>query len=58
MIEGSIWTIQDTGEPKKISINISNNEIVDLEINSSKIISTSSLPYIDISEYEIIDLRD
>ena len=57
-IEGSIWTVQDTGEPKKISINISSNEIVDLEINSSKIISTSSLPYIDISEYEIIDLRD
>ena len=57
-IEGSIWTIKDTGEPKKISINISSNEIVELEINSSKIISTSSLPYIDISEYEIIDLRD
>ena len=57
-IEGSIWTIQDTGEPKKISINISSNESVELEINSSKIISTSSLPYIDISEYEIIDLRD
>ena len=57
-VEGSIWIIQDTGEPKKISINISSNEIVDLEINSSKIISTSILPYIDISEYEIIDLRD
>ena len=57
-IDGSIWTMQDTGEPKKISINISSNEVVDLEINSSKIISTSSLPYIDISEYEIIDLRD
>ena len=57
-IDGSIWTIKDTGEPKKISINISSNEIVDLKINSSKIISTSSLPYIDISEYEIIDLRD
>ena len=57
-VEGSIWTIQNTGEPKKISINISSNEIVDLEINSSKIISTFSLPYIDISEYEIIDLRD
>ena len=57
-VEGSIWTIQDTGEPKKISINISSNEIVDLEINSSKIISTFSLPYIDISKYEIIDLRD
>jgi len=57
-IEGSIWTVQDTGEPKKISINISSNESVELEINSSKIISTSSLPYIDISEYEIIDLRD
>ncbi|GIR88951.1 MAG: hypothetical protein CM15mP87_04430 [Candidatus Neomarinimicrobiota bacterium] len=56
--EGSIWTIQNTGEPKKISINISNNETVDLEINSSKIISTSSLSYIDISGYEIIDLRD
>ena len=57
-IEGSIWTIQGTGEPKKISINISSNETVDLEINSSKTISTSILPYIDISEYEIIDLRD
>ena len=57
-VKGTIWTIQNTGEPKKISINISNNEIVDLEINSSKIISTFSLPYIDISEYEIIDLRD
>ena len=57
-VEGSIWTIQDTGEPKKISIIISSNEIVDLEINSSKIISTFSLPYIDISKYEIIDLRD
>ena len=57
-MEGTIWTIQDTGEPKKISIIISSNEIVDSEINSSKIISTSILPYIDISEYEIIDLRD
>ena len=57
-IEGSIWTIKDTGEPKKISINISSNEIVELEINSSEIISTFNLPYIDISEYEIIDLRD
>ena len=56
--EGSIWIMQNTGEPKRISINISNNETVDLEINSSKIISTSSLSYIDISEYEIIDLRD
>ena len=57
-VEGSIWTNQNTGEPKKISINISSDEIVDLEINSSKIISAVSLPYIDISEYEIIDLRD
>ena len=57
-VEGSIWTIQNTGEPKKIFIKISNNEIVDLEIKSSKIISTFSLPNIDISEYEIIDLRD
>ena len=57
-VKGAIWTIQNTGEPKKISISISNNEIVDLEINSSKIISNFSLPYIDISEYEIIDLRD
>ena len=57
-VEGTIWTNQNTGEPKKISINISNNEIVDLEINSSKIISAVSLPYIDISGYEIIDLRD
>ena len=56
--EGSIWIMQNTGEPKKISINISNNETVDLEINSSKIISTSNLSFIDISEYEIIDLRD
>ena len=57
-INGNIWTIKNTGEPKKISINISSNETVELEINSSKIISTFSLPYIDISEYEIIDLRD
>ena len=57
-VEGSIWTVQDTGEPKKISINISSDEIVGLEINSSKIISAVSLPHIDISEYEIIDLRD
>ena len=57
-VKGTMWTIKNTGEPKKISINISNNEIVDLVINSSNIISTFSLPYIDISEYEIIDLRD
>ena len=56
--EGSIWIIPNTGEPKKISINISSDEIVDLEINSSNIISAVSLPHIDISEYEIIDLRD
>jgi hypothetical protein len=56
--EGTIWIMQNTGEPKRISINISNNETVDLEIISSKVISTSSLSYIDISEYEIIDLRD
>ena len=57
-VEGSIWTIQNTGEPKKISIKISSDEIVDLEINSSKISSPFILPHIDISEYEIIDLRD
>jgi len=57
-VKGSIWTIQNTGEPKKISINISTDEIVDLEINSSIIISPFILPHIDISEYEIIDLRD
>ena len=56
--EGTIWIMQNTGEPKRISINISNDETVDLEIISSKVISTSSLSYIDISEYEIIDLRD
>ncbi len=56
--EGTIWIMQNTGEPKRISINISNNETIDLEIISSKVISTSSLSYIDISEYEIIDLRD
>ena len=56
--EGTIWIMKNTGEPKRISINLSNNETVDLEINSSKIISTSSLSYIDTSEYEIIDLRD
>ena len=57
-MNGSIWTIQNTGEPKKISIIISSNETLELEISSSKIIPTSSLPYIDISEYEIIDLRE
>ena len=56
--EGTIWIMQNTGEPKRISINISNNETVDLEIILSKVISSSSLSYIDISEYEIIDLRD
>ena len=56
--EGTIWIMQNTGEPKRISINISDNETVELEIILSKIISTSSLSYIDISEYEIIDLRD
>ena len=56
--KGSIWIMQNTGEPKRISINISNNETVDLEIITSKVISTSSLSHIDISEYEIIDLRD
>ena len=50
--------MKNTGEPKRISINISNNETVDLEIITSKVISTSSLSHIDISEYEIIDLRD
>ena len=57
-VEGSIWTIQNTGEPKKISIEISSDEVVDIEINSSKISSSYILPHIDISEYEIIDLRD
>ena len=56
--EGTIWIMKNTGEPKRISINISNNETVDLEIITSKVISTSSLSHIDISEYEIIDLRD
>ena len=56
--EGTIWIMQNTGEPKRISINISNNETVELEIILSKVISTSSLSYIDLSEYEIIDLRD
>ena len=57
-IEGTIWTVPATGKPKKITLNLSVDETVSLNISSSKIISTMEIPEIDISEYEIIDLRE
>ena len=57
-IKGSIWTVPATGKPKKITLNLSVDETVSLNISSSKIVSKMEIPDIDISEYEIIDLRD
>ena len=57
-IKGSIWTVPATGKPKKITLNLSVDETVSLNISSSKIVSTMEIPDIDISEYEIIDLRE
>ena len=57
-IEGTIWTVPATGKPKKITLNLSVDETVSLNISSSKTISTMEIPEIDISEYEIIDLRE
>ena len=57
-MKGTIWTVPATGKPKKITLNLSVDETVSLNISSSKIISTMEIPDIDISEYEIIDLRE
>lgn len=57
-MEGSIWTVSATGEPKKIILNLSVDQTVSLNISSSKIASKMEIPDIDISEYEIIDLRE
>ena len=57
-IKGSIWTVSATGKPKKITLNLSVDETVSLNISSSKIVSKMEIPDIDISEYEIIDLRE
>ena len=57
-MKGTIWTVPATGKPKKITLNLSVDETVSLNISSSKIVSTMEIPDIDISEYEIIDLRE
>ncbi len=57
-MKGSIWTVPATGKPKKITLNLSVDETVSLNISSSKIVSRMEIPDIDISEYEIIDLRE
>ena len=57
-LRGSFWTIPNTGEPKKISINLSQDESIIVEVNSLEFLSSFNIPKIDTLEYEIIDLRD
>ena len=53
-----MWTDPITGKPKRILINISVDESISLDIISSKITSKMKVPIIDLSDYEIIDLRE
>jgi len=57
-MRGDIWTIPNTGEPKKIVLKIPGDENIILDINSSEITTKNNIPEIDITKYEIIDLRE
>mgnify|MGYP000258211761 CR=1 FL=1 len=57
-IKGDIWTIPNTGEPKKIVLKIPGEGNIILNIISSEITTQINIPEIETSRYEIIDLRE
>ena len=57
-MRGDIWTIPNTGEPKKIVLKIPGDENIILNIISSEITTKNNIPEIDITKYEVIDLRE
>ena len=57
-IKGTLWIAPKTGEPKKIMLESYNDMQIIIKINSSELGHKKQIPYIDISEYEKIDLRE
>ena len=57
-IKGKLWVLPTTGEPKKIILESYIDGQIMIEINSTEKGHKKQVPFIDISEYEKIDLRE
>ena len=57
-MEGSLLVVPGTGEPKKISLESSDDMKIVIKILSSDLGLHKQIPSIDITGYEIIDLRE
>ena len=57
-MEGSLLVVPGTGEPKKISLKSSDDMKIVIKILSSDLGQHKEIPTIDITGYEIIDLRE
>jgi len=57
-ISGILWTIPDTGEPKKIKIKYLEDTEIQLSIISSELFRDKNIAKINTAEYEIINLRE
>ena len=57
-ISGVLWTITETGEPKKIKLMTNQDMEIEINILSSSFNFNKSLSVIDTSGYEIVNLRE
>ena len=57
-LEGDIWTVPSTGRPIKIKLVLAVDEYMILNIDSLEIYPNVVIPEIEISGFEIIDLRE
>ena len=57
-MEGSLLVVPGTGEPKKISLQSSDDMKIVIKILSSYLGRHKKIPLVDITGYEIIDLRE
>jgi len=55
---GILWTVQGTGEPKKIILTLKENTEIQLKVKSLELDTAKNLTKIDTSGYEIINLRE
>ena len=57
-IKGTLWVLPATGEPKKIILESYSDGQIIIKINSTEKGHKRQTPFIEKSEYEIIDLRE
>ena len=57
-IVGKITTVPSTGQPKNITLLISDDEKININVISSLKLGKDSIPKIDVSSFEIINLSE